>query len=102
MDLGSVWEEFDQLVMARGGRSTLIPDPILWMDWSYTPLSRIQDQELWKKIKMNGLIVKDAKSGFWMMKIVIVNNKGWSKGARLSLVMTVTETATSGKRVRPT
>ena len=28
MDLGSVWEEFDQLVMARGGRSTLVKSSI--------------------------------------------------------------------------
>jgi len=36
------------------------------------PASWIWDQELWK---MNGLIVKGAKSGFWMMKTVIVNNE---------------------------
>ena len=48
-------EEIDHLIMGRSVRCTWI--------W---------DQELWK---MNGLIVKDAKIGSWMMKIVIVNNK---------------------------
>ena len=48
-------EEIDHRIKGRGARCTWI--------W---------DQELWK---MNGLIVKDAKIGFWIMRTVTANNE---------------------------